>query len=179
LPTLDAVIPPQGRLQGGDSISFHGDYFTAGSDVTVGGKSAAPLTLVGHEALLGTLPPGDDVGPVDVVIRTAFGESKFPGAFTYASTPPPIFIRGDANLDRKVEITDPIAILGELFLGDPPANCLDASDFNDDGVLDISDPVGLLTFLFAGGDPPPPPSPDPGPDPTGHSLGCEQGLTAP
>ncbi len=85
------------------------------------------------------------------------------------------FIRGDANADGAIDISDAIYILLYLFrsknLSRPP-DCLDALDVDDDGKVDLSDPISLLDFLFKGGLPPHPPFPLPGIDPTGDSLVC-------
>ncbi len=67
------------------------------------------------------------------------------------------FIRGDANLDGQVDISDPVALLGILFLGNPDPGCADAQDANDSGETDISDAVFMLAYLFSGGRLPPAP----------------------
>jgi len=85
------------------------------------------------------------------------------------------FIRGDSNLDGDVNISDPIAILGALFLGSQPIVCQDAADANDDGTVNISDPIRVLNFLFLGGPSPPSPYPEPGADPSSDGLGCRPG----
>jgi len=94
----------------------------------------------------------------------------------------PRFLRGDANADGSVDISDPVAILFQLFSASPAIPCLEAADANDDGTLDISDPIYLLTFLFLDGPAPVlpfDPLGDParcGPDPVPHAgppLGCE------
>ncbi len=87
------------------------------------------------------------------------------------------FIRGDADLNGTVELTDIIFTLSVLFLGGKSLPCLDAADANDVGEVDISDPIFLLKFLFIGGPPPPSPFPLPGEDMTPRaSLGCERGI---
>lgn len=59
-----------------------------------------------------------------------------------------LFLRGNANDDEKVDLSDAICILRNLFLGGCTLRCLDAADANDDGVVDLSDPVRILNFLF-------------------------------
>ncbi|MFQ5654462.1 MAG: FG-GAP-like repeat-containing protein [Planctomycetota bacterium] len=82
------------------------------------------------------------------------------------------FIRGDANRDQLVDVSDPVTILIYLFASGS-LECEDAADVNDSGSIDIGDAISLLTHLFVGGGPPPPaPFPDPGPDPTPDNLGC-------
>ena len=82
------------------------------------------------------------------------------------------FVRGDSNADGAMDLSDAIAILSHMFLGDRKVRCEQAGDANDDGALDISDGIHLLGFLFDGGKPIAPPSTC-GTDPTGHDLSCE------
>jgi hypothetical protein len=87
------------------------------------------------------------------------------------------FIRGDADLNGELDLTDAVFVLMRLFLGGEALPCLDAADANDVGRVDISDPIFLLRFLFLGGPPPPPPFPEPGEDLSPQTaLGCERGL---
>jgi hypothetical protein len=83
-----------------------------------------------------------------------------------------IFVRGDSNGDGSVDISDPICLLGFLFLGGPAPGCADAADADDSGILDITDAVTALTTLFlgsgAGGIAQPYPLPDR--DPTFDNL---------
>ena len=41
--------------------------------------------------------------------------------------PAALAIRGDADGDGGIEISDPILFLGRLFLGEPPLSCDDAT----------------------------------------------------
>jgi len=82
------------------------------------------------------------------------------------------FIRGDGSGDGRVDITDPIILLGAFFAGAPRAPCDDAADANADLLLDVADPIFLLNHLFLGGAAPP------GSGVCGiarDTLGCEQG----
>ncbi len=83
------------------------------------------------------------------------------------------FLRGDANEDANVDISDVIYILGALFQGRPLPFCPDAADTNDDGKLDLSDAIHLLQYLYQGGTLPEP-SLEQGFDPTVDSLVCSQ-----
>ncbi|MBI4585091.1 MAG: Ig-like domain-containing protein [Planctomycetes bacterium] len=86
------------------------------------------------------------------------------------------FIRGDANFDGELDISDPQFTLYHLFLGEAAPPCPAAADANDDEEVDISDPIATLGFLFLGRPALPLPWPAPGPDPT-PGLGC--GLAEP
>jgi len=85
------------------------------------------------------------------------------------------FLRGDANGDGLLNVSDPIAHLERLFAAGEPAPCGDAADANDDGRLDLSDALYTLGFLFLGRPAPPEPFPDPGLEPTPDALGCDGG----
>jgi hypothetical protein len=94
------------------------------------------------------------------------------------NTPPkPQFLRGDANQDGTVDISDAIITLRFLYLPelDPRTvpKCFDAMDADDNGMLNITDPMYLLQFLFRDGPMPPPPYPSAGPDPTEDQLPCD------
>jgi hypothetical protein len=84
-----------------------------------------------------------------------------------------LFRRGDANSDGRFDITDPIVLLGCLFLGDECPECLDAADSDDDGILNVTDPVYLMNWRFLGGPDPLPPFLECGPDETADEfVGC-------
>jgi hypothetical protein len=89
-------------------------------------------------------------------------------------SPRDAFIRGDANFDERVELSDSVATLHYLFAFGAGAGleCEDAADANDDGRLDVSDAIYGLGFLFLGGPAPPPPFPEEGADPTEDALEC-------
>lgn len=61
---------------------------------------------------------------------------------------------GDVNQDRTIDVSDPIGLLGSLFLGGTLA-CPQAGEVNGDSQVDLSDAVSLLAFLFQGGSAPP------------------------
>lgn len=85
------------------------------------------------------------------------------------------FIRGDANYDARINVTDPVTVLENMFLpGSTSIRCLDAADSNDDGTIDLSDAIYVLSHLFAGGPAPPPPFPALGGDPTIDKLNCAE-----
>jgi hypothetical protein len=83
------------------------------------------------------------------------------------------FIRADADGNGTTEITDPIKVLGYLFLGEAELPCLDAADVDDSGVLDLTDAVYSLLFQFVSGAQPASPFPDCGIDPVIDALDCQ------
>jgi hypothetical protein len=81
------------------------------------------------------------------------------------------FIRGDANGDGTVDLSDPVAVLGYLFLGGT-LECQDSADADDSGGIDLTDPIFLLGALFLGSATIPPPFPGCGQDPRFDGLSC-------
>ncbi len=81
-----------------------------------------------------------------------------------------IFRRGDPTMDGRFNLSDPIQVLGCLFLGTECSSCPDAADSDDNGSLNIADATYLLTWRFIGGTQPPPPFPGCGADTTEDSL---------
>lgn len=89
------------------------------------------------------------------------------------SAPIDAFLRGDANSDGGVDVSDAVFVLAGLFIpGADPGSCLDAVDTNDDGLADVSDAVFLLASLFLPGAPPLPEPASCAPDPTADALDC-------
>jgi hypothetical protein len=150
-----------------------GSNFDApGLAVEVCGVSAT-FTLLVDDSLDVTAPACPQSGFQPLEVCTNNGCDTEQNGFNYtggAAT----FIRGNVNTDTSVNISDPVAILNDLFLGQrAPAVCRDALDSDDSGRLDITDAVYILNFLFQGGTPIPAPYPNPGTDPTADALpGC-------
>jgi hypothetical protein len=66
-----------------------------------------------------------------------------------------VIIRGDANGDCKVGVSDAVYLINYLFKSGPPPNPLLAGDANCDGKLTVADVVFLINYLFKGGPPSP------------------------
>lgn len=87
------------------------------------------------------------------------------------------FLRGNANVDPQVDLSDAVCILFNLFApsGSPckSPTCRDALDVDDNGRIEVTDPVYLLNFLYRDGPEPPAPGANfCGTDPTADSLDC-------
>ena len=82
---------------------------------------------------------------------------------TVADDGRPMFHRGDSNGDGRVDIGDPLHVLGALFRDGAGFVCMEASDAQNDGAIDISDAVWLLRYLFLDGPPPTAPGPSSAP----------------
>ncbi len=63
-------------------------------------------------------------------------------------------LRGDANLDGVINVSDPVHLINYIFAGGtaPPVYNGDA-DAN--AVVNVSDAVYLIAHIFNGGPPPP------------------------
>jgi hypothetical protein len=86
----------------------------------------------------------------------------------------PSFVRGDANRDGAVDISDASTILGFLFLGAPPRlGCEASADSDGSGEVEMTDAIHLLYYLFFGGQAPVAPHPACGPDSRPVALSCE------
>jgi len=88
------------------------------------------------------------------------------------------FLRGDANSDGGVDLTDAIVVLRHLFTGGAAPECADAADADDNGSINLADAIFILNYIFRGGTEPPAPGPvfPGGVDPTPDNIGCEIGL---
>jgi len=64
-------------------------------------------------------------------------------------------IRGDADRNGMLDISDLTYYVDYMFAGGPIPVCEEEGDFNADGVLDISDLTYYTDYMFNGGPPPP------------------------
>lgn len=170
-PKIESLLQNEGEA-GKVFLVVGKNFDAAGLRVTVCGKSAQfEFRGVDRETLFVTAPACGTLGWSPVTVCTDFGCATETNGFLYTQPAGTTFIRGDANADGRVDLSDAISILNSLFLGIPSlAPCADASDVNDEGRVDISDGIYLLSYLFQGGDAIPPPYPNPGVDPTPDSL---------
>lgn len=89
------------------------------------------------------------------------------------AAPQGVFVRGDANRDFELSLSDAIHVLHHAFLGGETPECMDAADANDDGSITVADPVFVLNFLFLGKSQPSWPFPKAGKDGTEDSIDCD------
>lgn len=87
VPVVTAVTPPGGPPAGGTTITVTGREFTTGATVRIGTASATGVTVTLSTTLTALTPPGP-LGPADVVVHTAAGDSApAVGGFRYADAP--------------------------------------------------------------------------------------------
>ncbi len=174
-PRIVNLQPDRGSGRGGDEVLISGINFLEGVTVLFGETPAPSVErFFDTDVLLRVItPPGS--GTVEVrVVNTIPGEvpSETTLPFTYVPAGEARFLRGDINGDRRVTITDAIAVLDVLFRDPAPPACLDAGDADDSGRVDLTDAIALLDHLFRGGGPLPQPSGACGVDLTADSLPC-------
>jgi hypothetical protein len=155
-----------GRGSPGTSFFVVGSRFDRpGLEVRVCGRAAEFALLGDNQTLSVVAPPCQGGGYAAVEVCTGEGCAVEKEGFFYTAAGP-LFVRGDANGDARVDISDAIAMLGQLFLGVPAQpSCASALDANSDGRFDISDGIFVLYFLFQGAGEIAPPYPDAAPCP--------------
>ncbi|MEM7232133.1 MAG: hypothetical protein AAF517_08170, partial [Planctomycetota bacterium] len=190
------VLSPHPFERVGAVVSSAGDFNGDGfADIFVGGRRDHAYIVYGGERFYSSAerdlrnPRGEaipidvraflvegnfdwnDDGNDDVLVGSAEGSVH---VLFGARRESPKFVRGDADRNGRVDITDGIATLAFLFLGAGPPICLDAADSDDDGVLLLTDSIYLLSHLFLGGPAPPAPFPEAGGDATDDALDCRE-----
>ncbi len=64
------------------------------------------------------------------------------------------FLRGDANGDGVITISDVVFLVSYLYRGGPAPDPWEAGDANSDGQINLGDVVYLISYLFREGPPP-------------------------
>ncbi len=121
-----------------------------------------------------TTPPvtrADNGAAFRCIVTNAYGTATSNEAVLTVRPAETSFVRGDANADGKLDISDAVATLRGLFLG-AQLSCRDAADVNDDGGVNIADPIAMLGYLFAFQAEPRAPFPACGTDDTQDELEC-------
>jgi len=97
--------------------------------------------LQGQESGFEWAATGPGVYEVVLTPNDAAGLTGLVATCSAVVFPQRAFLRADCNADGDVDISDPISLLGYLFLGASAVGCADACDANDDNALDISDGI--------------------------------------
>jgi len=86
-PTILSVTPDTGLTNGGATVTLLGTAFQSGATVTFGTLAAGSVTIVNSSNLTAITPPSG-LGPVDVVVTNADGQSAtFTNGFTFVAPP--------------------------------------------------------------------------------------------
>src|SRR5690606_37574722 len=84
-PTLVAVSPASGPIQGGTGITLRGEDLTGATSVLIGGIAATAVTVVGPNEITATTP-ANAAGSVDVSVTTPGGTASLQAAYTYVAS---------------------------------------------------------------------------------------------
>ncbi len=87
-PRITAVVPNQGSVEGGETVSVQGKNFMEQTEVFFGQNTAMSVTFQSATRLSVVTPPGDAPGTVDVTARTDEGEDTLENGFTYVELIP-------------------------------------------------------------------------------------------
>lgn len=160
-----------------DCLTYEPGY--SGQSAGWSGTVDAAFDLTGH------ISANHGIGTIYYDVRWMFGSDSWPnvseGWFVddvlmkaAPTAAGPFFIRGDADNNGRVDISDMVYLQDYIFGGGPPPPppC-DRGDVNDDGAVDILDMNYLTNFIFSGGDEPPWPYPEFGIDSTPDDLPLE------
>ena len=118
------------------------------------------------------LTPG--VHRISIAFETGRGSENFLNLdhISVRSLATPYFLRGDANADGLIEVSDALKVLLYGFL-QAPIECEGAADVDDSGEDEMTDAIHLLNYLLLDAPPPPPPFPECGNDPTPDEQACD------
>jgi hypothetical protein len=83
-PTVTAVSPAAGTIDGGTPITITGTNFIAGATVDVGGSAATEVVVVSSTQIT-CVTPAHAAGAVTVTVTTTTGDGALATAFTYVS----------------------------------------------------------------------------------------------
>lgn len=171
----DSVIPAGGfkviffEGEAGDPENNRIDFSLPVTDFTLILNGSVDLFAVNPEVLggdevLGLYPDGEG--------EPAMLQLPTPGAPNADKELPPMFVRGDLDLNEVVDSAD-LNLMQQHFNGSPLETlCPDRLDVDDNGVISVSDLFYLGQFID-GVVGMPMPWPLPGLDPTADSLNCE------
>ncbi len=76
VPSIASIAPDYGSTSGGTEVTLMGAGFTAGSVVTIGGKSATVLSVSSDGTTITAITPPDPAGQVGVTVTTAGGTAN-------------------------------------------------------------------------------------------------------
>ncbi len=176
-PEIESVFPLSANA--GETIFIQGSHFLEGAAVHFGWgnpSSDVQLNAFGKpseelDELVVTVPDGYGSVNIHVVNNQPTSLASTNSiAFTYKEQG---FIRADANVDGKAELTDAVFLLEHLFLGTTQPQCERAADVDGNDVLDLTDPISLLEHLFLGSFAVPQPFPACGPSAFEATLTCD------
>ena len=155
VPTVTSITPNSGPTIVSTPVTIHGTGFYGGgsnsavSSVTIGGNSAASVSVTSDTTLTATTPTGS-AGTVDVVIITSGGSATLTNGFTYYNVPVPTITSIIPNSGPLAGGTS-ITITGTGFYGGGSLPAVSAVEFgstsvtptvNSDTQITVTSPAG-------------------------------------
>jgi murein tripeptide amidase MpaA len=140
----DLHIWPTGDLQTGEFYQFISTpgYFIEGSPSDLSSILTAKMI---------DLNPGDSVKLDFALVSTRTSLDSLKASVSKARAMVGMYLPGDANGDRVVNVTDVIYLINYLFKGGSAPVPFLAGDANCDGAVTITDVIYLINYLFKGG----------------------------
>ena len=115
-----------------------------------------------HAPIPTSLAPGESSYVLPEIMPRTFGTANVTMRITSRANPSLsdsitftlVLIRGDANSDGKISVSDVVYMINYLFKGGPAPVPLESADTNCDEKPSVSDVVYLINYLFKSGPPP-------------------------
>lgn len=149
-PNVTKIEPATGPTTGGTAVTITGTNFLVGASVTIGGAAATDVQVVNKTSMTAKTGAVSTAGVGDVVVTNPDAKSgTLAGGFTYTSAP--AGVRGDANGDSAVTVSDVFFLINYLFASGTAPSTSCGGDANGDGSATVSDVFFLINYLFAGG----------------------------
>ena len=120
LPEITAIEPKVGPLAGGNTVLVTGENFQETSRVFFGAKKSEKVTFLEVHSLQAVVPPGEQVGPVDVKVQTEVGSFTLREGYTYALP----LIHSIAPSEGPLSGGTEILIEGEFLLSEESTSLL-------------------------------------------------------
>ncbi len=173
-PVIFNVDPNAGAE--GEGITITGSSFRTGLKVFFGTTEATDVDFDPSvpAQIEVEIPEGLALGDIDIKVVNLDDQESAHWNFQVTLVLPK-FIRGDANLNGKVELGDAVTVLVHAFRGQE-VGCRQALDVDDNGSIESTDAIRILTFIYSDGSAPSAPFPSKGVDSTADDLDCMQGI---
>lgn len=152
---IDLVAPGTNKLAIAASARRHIDTIKVRSAQRIVKPAPAQTTVVSFSDQLGGDRPVEAIATDDAgdTIALIFDDTATITLDPIDDVQPdkPLFIRGDANDDARVDIADGVWIINELFYAGRETRCKAAADANDDGKEDLADAIYIFNYQLQPG----------------------------
>jgi len=108
-PDVLAVEPSRGTIRGGGDVTIRGAEFRGFTEAFFAGVRSSSVRRVDSGTLVARVPAGAFAGPIDVTVRTSFGEARLAAGYEYEPLPVRLALLGSPRIGRPVdfEMTGP------------------------------------------------------------------------